>query len=71
MPVSTSSTKRKMVSMLSVKIEVVRPYSTPFAKASASSRFFAVDIDSTGPKISSLKIRIFGSTLSKMVGSTK
>ena len=33
MPVSTSSTKFMIVSIFSVKMDVVRPYSTPLAKA--------------------------------------
>ncbi len=71
MPVSTSSMKLITALMFSVKIEVVSPYSTLLAKRSASSMFVAVAIASTGPKTSSLKMRIAGATPSKMVGSTK
>ena len=71
MPVSTSSTNFITDVMSDVKIDVVKPYSTPFANLSASSSDDAVATDSTGPKISSLKMRIAGETPSKIVGSTK
>src|SRR5687767_3794873 len=71
MPVSTSSMNFITDVMSDVKIDVVKPYSTALAKRSASSSDEAVATDSTGPKISSLKIRIDGETPSKIVGSTK
>ena len=54
-----------------VKIDVVKPYSTLLANFSASSSEDAVATDRTGPKISSLKMRIDGATPSKIVGWTK
>ena len=63
--------KRSTVFTSCVKIEVVRPYSTALALASASSRLLAVATDSTGPKISSWKIFMPGVTSSKIVGAMK
>src|SRR4026207_819000 len=71
MPVSTSSMNFITDVMSDVKIDVVKPYSTLLANVSASSSDEAVATDRTGPKISSLKMRIDGDTPSKMVGSTK
>src|SRR5215212_2449649 len=71
MPVSTSSMNFMTDVMFDVKMEVVKPYSTLLANLSASSSDDAVATDSTGPKISSLKMRIDGETPSKIVGSTK
>ena len=61
-PDSTSSTKRKIVSMSWVKMPAVKPYSTELAALSASSRLFAVATASTGPNTSSLNRRISGVT---------
>src|SRR5215210_346885 len=71
MPVSTSSMNFITEVMFDVKIDVVKPYSTLLANLSASSSEDAVATESTGPKISSLKMRIVGDTPSKIVGSTK
>src|SRR5918993_5835158 len=71
MPVSTSSTNFITLVMSCVKIDVVNPYSTALANCNASSSEDAVATDNTGPKISSLKMRIEGETPSKIVGSTK
>ncbi len=52
-----------------VQIEQVSPYSTWLTSASILSSSLHLNTESTGPKISSLPIRIFMVTSAKMVGS--
>ena len=54
-----------------VKIDDDKPYATPFATSTASSKLRTVMITSTGPKISSRAIAISGVTRSNTVGAMK
>src|SRR6266481_7958699 len=69
-PASTAAAARCAVARSLVQIEQVSPYSTWLTSASIFSASLHFRIDSTGPKISSLAMRMSMVTSANTVGST-